>query len=343
MSRITTTTIANRLGLSRGTVSKALNNKDKIDERTRLLVQKTAGELGYKNFKHTIIHADTSLNKTLSILVRDNLLGEPYWAVFIKGFENEAASKNFRYTVNVISTEEEAALLLPKNFIADPPVGIVTIGPISEAYYRRLQSEKIPAVYVDTARNVNDASIFGDTLFVCNKEHVHEITAHLIGQGHTKLGFISIGGADCRSLHERWLGFASALEENGIPILPRFIYGIAEDEVFQNIRPWVTSLKEFPTVFVCANDFIALTAKSALNDMGLDVPGDIALCGFDDDRRLAALYPDLTTVDSYAEYMGKRAMQKLYWRLNNPNEPYEVVRISSKIYYRNSTEGYIFK
>ena len=338
MGRITTTDIANQMGISRGTVSKALNNRSRIDERTRLMVYKVAHEMGYK--KINLGTVSVSVDGVLSILVREQLFGDPYWSVFIKSFEQEDIGKNYKYTVNILSTEDEDGIVFPKSFGEELPAGIVTIGPISEDYYRYLQSSKIPTIYVDTSHNINDAEVFGDTLLICNREHVYEMTSHLISQGHTKLGFVG-AEINCRSFQERWLGFCDGLNKNGLPLLDKFIYGMAYGEDIKNIRQWVSSLDEFPTAFVCTNDFYALTLKGALGEQGLDVPRDIALCGFDNDHRLAILYPELTTTDSYAEYMGKRAKQKLNWRLNNPDAPYEVVKLRGQIYYRNSTEGYV--
>ncbi|MCL2361474.1 MAG: LacI family DNA-binding transcriptional regulator [Defluviitaleaceae bacterium] len=341
MSRVTTIDIANKLGVSRGTVSKALNGRGKIDERTRLMVQKTADEMGYKRIWNDDISLPAS-GKTLSIMIQEQLFGDPYWAVFAKNFGDEAAHSNLKCTVDAINAEEEASLLLPKSFGVAPPEGIVTIGPISKTYYELLQASKIPAVYVDTASGVSDADIFGDTLFICNREYSYKMTASLIAQGHRKLGFVS-SDFNCRSFYERWLGFLDAMEEGGLKIDRKFVYGNPNPgEMIEDIRPWIAQQKELPTAFVCANDFFAMAVKASLNEVGVDVPRDIALCGFDNDKRLAALYPDLTTADSSAEYMGKRAMQQLSWRLANPTAPYEVIKITSNVYYRNSTEGYIF-
>jgi len=339
MSRVTTIDIANKLGVSRGTVSKALNGRSKIDERTRQMIQKTADEMGYKRIWSEDMELPAS-GKALSILIKEQLFGDPYWSVFAKNFGEEAASKNLKYTVDAVNAEEETNLLLPKSFGVNPPAGIVTIGPISKAYYELLQASKIPVVYVDTASGVGDADIFGDTLFICNREYTYKMTAHLISQGHKKLGFVS-SHFNCRSFYERWLGFLDAMEEGGLQVNKKFVYGNT-GEMIEDIRPWIATRTELPTAFVCANDFFAMAVKASLNEAGLDVPKDIALCGFDNDKRLAALYPDLTTADSCAEYMGKRAMQQLSWRLDNPNAPYEVIKITSNVYYRNSTESYTF-
>jgi DNA-binding LacI/PurR family transcriptional regulator len=67
-------------------------------------------------------------------------------------------------------------------------------------------------------------------------------------------------------------------------------------------------------------------------EIGVNIPRDIAICGFDNDPGISILHPDLTTVDSPVQYIGKRAVQELFWRMSNPCAPYEVIKITSSIY-----------
>ena len=342
-AQITTIDIAEKLGISRGTVSRALNGRDKIDERTRRLVKKTAAEMGYKNPKTLQPAAQGIADRQSGIIllmIRESQMGGgpgSYWPSFIRSFGDEIAARSRRYMVNMISHTDEEALVLPRSFESEPPVGIVTIGPISRAYYQRLQASKIPTVFVDTASNINDSEIFGDTLFICNREYTFDMTSHLIKQGHVKLGFIG-SSLSARSFQERYEGFCDALEKNNLSQCGEFIF----NNDVGLIRDWILTLKHYPTAFVCTNDLYALLVQTTLREVGLDVPKDIALCGFDNDPGTSLFFPELTTVDSHVQYIGKRALQELLWRIENPNAPYEAIKITSNIYYRNSTEGFIF-
>ena len=340
--QITTTDIAKKLGVSRGTVSKALNNRTNIDEHTKRMIKKTAEDMGYKKINGHHLNAGTG-NHTFTLIIRETQFGVAYWSLLIKGFEEELANRNDRFTINTVSNEDEDLLKLPPNLLKDRPVGLVTIGPFSKEYYLKLKSCGAPTVFVDTAANISDSHIFGDTLLMCNQEHVCEITSHLIASGHKQLGFIGDCGNTCRSFQDRWEGFKSALTDNNLPLCEKFIFGKSKHEILQNIKPWIASLKEFPTVFVCVNDLYAFVTKTGLMEIGLNVPQDIALCGFDNDPGISVLYPDLTTADSLVQYVGRRAIQAVLWRMSNPNAPFEVIKITSPIYYRNSTEGYAFR
>ena len=341
IKQITTADIAGRLGISRGTVSKALNDRAHIDERTKRLVQKTASEMGYRKQRLLPGIGEGAASKNiLSLLLRESMLGDRYWAFFIQGFEREATGRGYQFTMSIVTPREEEALRLPQSLSGDPPAGIVTIGPLGEAYYTALAGFRIPAVFVDTAPDVSDARIAGDTLLICNRECVREMTAHLIEGGHRRLGFIGDPRV-CRSFQERYQGFCDALAEAGLPLARSLVYGVSNETV-ERTRRWLESLSEPPTAFVCVNDLHALVARTALKELGLSVPQDVALCGFDDDPSISFLAPGLTTIDSRVQYVGKRAAQELFWRMENPDAPREVLKIASSVVYRESTEGYRF-
>jgi LacI family transcriptional regulator len=340
---ITTTDIAKSLGISRGTVSKALNDRANVDEHTKRLVKKAASDLGYrKQIDENETVSSAPAVDTVTLMVRGSRFGDSYWALFIKNFEKEAASRNFRFNITIITNEDEELLRLPGSFIADPPAGIITIGPISKEYYIKIKSCNIPTVFVDTATDVQDSQIFGDTLLMCNKEYVYEMTSHLIKNGHKHFGYIT-SPSSCRSFQDRWEGFRDALADNGLAVDESLVYGRKSNEQIEEVKDWISSRSKLPTAFVCANDFFATVAKTALSEIGIEVPRDVAMCGFDNDPSISVLCPDLTTVDSHVQYVGSRAMQALFWRISNPDAPYEVIKLTSKVSYRKSTEGYVFK
>ena len=344
--QVTTNDIAQILGISRGTVSKALNDKANVDKYTRRLVIKTATEMGYKRLDKEgyITRPDANTNTdTIVIMIRGARYGDTYWSFFIKGFEEEIINRKYRFTINVIDQEDEDSLILPEYFSNNPPAGIVTIGPFNKEYYLKIKSCGIPVVYVDTAPDVPDSGLLGDTVMICNREYVFEMATHLIKKGHKRFGFVRDYSL-CRSFQDRWEGFCDALKLANLPICEDLIYGMKKNETISvdELIAWLSSIKNLPTCFVCANDLHALITKTALLEIGYSTPRDFAICGFDNDPSVSVLYPQLTTVESHVNYIGGRAMQELFWRMTNPDAPYELIKITSKIHYRNSTEGYLF-
>ena len=342
--KVTTNDIAKALGISRGTVSKALNGKTDVDQHTRRLIIETAAGMGYRRLDKTNYDTgDSSTDKTIVLMIREARYGDAYWSLFIKNFEDEIIKAGYNFTIKVITIENENRLNLPGNFSTHPPAGIVTIGPFKKDYYLKIKSSEIPVVYVDTAPGIADSEVLADTILMCNREYVYEMTSHLIKAGHKRVGFITDYSL-CRSFADRWQGFCDALSDNNLPIHDDLIFGKKETQLIsvENISDWFSSITEFPTAFVCANDFYAVIAKTALLEIGISIPRDLAICGFDNDASISMLYPQLTSVDSHVEHVARRAFQELLWRLANPDAPYELIKITSQIHYRNSTEGYVF-
>ena len=342
--KVTTNDIAKTLGISRGTVSKALNGKADVDQHTRRLIIETAADMGYRRLDKAHYGPSGALpDQTIVLMIREARYGDAYWSLFIKNFEDEIIKANHHFTINVITIENENLLNLPGNFSTHPPSGIVTIGPFKKDYYLKIKSSDIPVVYVDTAPDITDSDILADTILMCNREYVYEMTSHLIKAGHKRLGFLTDYSL-CRSFADRWEGFCDALKENNLSIHDDLVFGKKENQHIsvENISNWFSSITEFPTAFVCANDFYAVIAKTALLEIGISVPRDLAICGFDNDSSISMLYPQLTSVDSHVEHVARRAFQELLWRIANPDAPYELIKITSTIHYRNSTEGYVF-
>ena len=96
-------------------------------------------------------------------------------------------------------------------------------------------------------------------------------------------------------------------------------------------------MKELPDVFICANDFIALDALQAFRRMGISVPDDVLLCGFDDSPESRGVTPPLTTIHIHSQIMGYSAVHLLLSRIKNPTMHYRTIYTETSLIYREST------
>ena len=96
-------------------------------------------------------------------------------------------------------------------------------------------------------------------------------------------------------------------------------------------------MKELPEVFICANDFVALDVLQALKNMGLSVPEDIWLCGFDDSPESKVVTPSLTTIHIHSQIMGFSSVHLLMSRIKQPSLNYRIMRTETTLIYREST------
>ena len=97
-------------------------------------------------------------------------------------------------------------------------------------------------------------------------------------------------------------------------------------------------MKQMPSAFVCANDFIAVNVMKALKNNQIAIPGDIAVCGFDNAPESRIVEPHLSTVHIYSDEMGIAAANMLLSRVKEPALPYQVTHIQTKPIFRASTE-----
>ncbi|MFN0171473.1 MAG: LacI family DNA-binding transcriptional regulator, partial [Bryobacteraceae bacterium] len=148
-----------------------------------------------------------------------------------------------------------------------------------------------------------------------------DATAHLIGLGHKKIGFLGasiINGAGLR----RFAGYLDALREHGIEPKPAWIVGPAgESPTYSTHEDGYAGIKQLlaqrtrPTAVLCRNDFTAIGALRAVRDLGRTVPGDIAVVGFDNIPISAYMQPPLTTVEQPTAEQGRLAGRMLVERL----------------------------
>lgn len=348
MKKITMQQIADHLGVSKFVVSKALSGKGGVNEATKERVIQAASQLGYFNQKNGYVkniipsgHALPAASGKQSVLVlmpniRFQNKESLYWGRLLEGISRELEEQGLGM---IIVSEPKG-----DNFInilnPDGILGMVGVGQIATSLLLEVHRIGLPMVLVDH----EDPLIPSDTIFANNLDGMARLTNHLIGLGHRELHFLG-NSFFSRSFRDRWIGFRGALEENGLtpqagddPMLK--LEGIETGAFRDEFVNWVQRRKKartLPTALVCANDSIAVNVCSVLNELGLSVPADIAVCGFDNIDDAAANAPSITTVNVPKEDLGQRAVKKLLDRLANPGAPQEKIMISVETVYRNST------
>ena len=102
------------------------------------------------------------------------------------------------------------------------------------------------------------------------------------------------------------------------------------------MEPKLRALKEFPDIFICANDFVAIEAMQVLREMGKNVPDDIMIIGFDDSAESILVRPSLTTVHIHTQIMAYSAMHLLVSRIEDPSLDYRTVYTETYLIWRES-------
>jgi LacI family transcriptional regulator len=339
--KVTAQDIADSLGLSRNTVSKALNNHPSIAEATQKLVLEKAAEMGYKKLKNLPLIGETGRKRTGHIVVvtHEQFVDASYWSIVSRGAVDTLNQAGYNLIFNYIKQTDLEAHLLPQSLAPDCADGMIVLGTLRADYVRDLLGSGLPAVYIDAALELAGSEWQRDTILMENEASTYRIARTLIEQGHSRLGFI--GDIHfCRSYFERWRGFRQALEDSGLAPDPRCCIIDPQPYHYQQleeVRARLANFNDWPTAFVCANDRTAILLIKVLKERGLNVPAEVAVSGFDDIFEATVVEPYLTTVRIHKEALGRRAAEQLLWRMRHPEHPAELVYIATEVIFRAST------
>ncbi|MCM2675621.1 substrate-binding domain-containing protein [Alkalicoccobacillus plakortidis] len=216
-------------------------------------------------------------------------------------------------------------------------IGIISLGTLNEQWLVALSGYGLPIVMIDH----EDKLMRADSIFMDNRNGIERITDHLIGLGHRKLTFVG-ELKHSRSFFDRWIGFRTVIENADLEhesVLMDITYDDdMEVEIQRKFDKWKKEKIPFPTAFVCANDHIARRVIHLLEDNGLTCPQDVSVTGFDLLAEEEGRTPALTTVQVLKQVIGRRAVDRLVWRINHNEYPPEKILISGDMLLKESVD-----
>lgn len=341
MKKVTIQDVAKELKLSRNTVAKALNNSDTVAYETRYMVIKKACEMGYQKLAPAVLNEFKLKNnindyKTIVVIIRREL--SMFWNSIIMGISDEASKNGCRLRLSFVSDEDEKNLVLPIEFMEDVD-GVIFICVFSQQYVEQLVKMDLPIVYLDAPAENNEMFSNGDYIICESRNSTRILTESLIEQGINDIGFIG-DTSYCTSVKERYEGYLDALNNGNLPIDTSIIAtGHKNNRYYktEEVEQALTSFSHIPKGIVCANDDIALDVIRCLKKRGLSVPNDVVITGFDNVESMTQAEPVLTTVKVNNQKIGKRLLQQLLWRIENPDFPRETLYIETKPIFRSSS------
>ena len=344
---VTIQDIADELGVSRNTVSKVFNNKTGVSEFTREQIIKKAVEMGYSKLPIELANEQVKdVNESLNISV---IVTEPeissFWMRMLNSIANELHENEDSLVYNFIFNNNKNEFKIPPIISNKQVAGIIIFNVYDERTLKVLSETGIPVVYYDSPINMTPGQLKGDVILTEGFWSIYDITQHMISNGAEKIGFIG-DITYSKSIHDRWRGFKAALQDNNIEIDKRFCLTKGPVNHFyesDEVERLLDTVDELPEAFICANDVIAYRVIKHLRQKGIIVPRDIAISGYDNIKEPLNVNTSLTTVDADIEYIGKRIVDQLYRRIDEGDNPFETVTISSNIVYRESTEGEFYK
>ncbi|EKQ57412.1 MULTISPECIES: LacI family DNA-binding transcriptional regulator [unclassified Clostridium] len=341
--KITVQDIADELGISRNTVSKALNNTGTLAEATKSKIIQKAIEMGYKQFAYvnnaSSISSNVSVNKEIALLTHSMPNNSHFGSHLLSGFEEKISTLGYRLSMYVVRDNELNSSSLPLNLNPELVDGIICIEMFDKNYCELICELGIPTLFIDSPCTHDSKPVNADILLMENYHSIYNIVKTLINNNKTTIGFVG-DIYHCESFYERWKGYCSALLDLKIPF--DITNSILENDKEPYVDPeWlgnkIMEIPVLPQVLICANDFIAINVIRALKHKNLSVPNDILICGFDDSMESKIIEPRLTTVRIPSYEMGDIAANLLLSRIDNPSIPFRTMHVRTSVKFREST------
>ena len=340
MGKITMKDIAERLDISINAVSLALNSKAGVSEETRKQVLDVAEELGYLDKSPKFVKSFA--NKNICVIIKKYYFEDnTFYSKIMMGIGEESRRKGYDIITCLINETEEN---IPNCIESKKVCGIIVIGTIEDEYLVKLKNYKIPVVLVDHTSLLEST----DSILTDNKLGSFNITKLLIEKGYKDIGFF--GDLEYSlSIKERFFGYREAIKKflkfNNFKEAEVFIeeqsvlYDVEQniiDKNIEGIKERINRINKIPEAFVCSNDNAAIALITSLKELGYMVPKDIAVVGFDDIVLSSLIEPKLTTVRVEKDFMGRKAVDRLLWRIENKKDPDEKTILSVEVIERDS-------
>jgi len=349
--RVTIQDIADALGVSRNTVSKAINNTGLLAEATKERVLKKAMEMGYKQFSYLTIAnmADTKPQAQSArgeiALFSTGFVGNSHFAsTMLDKVQRELSQLGYSFTMHRIQADEMKHLQLPGSYNEERTAGIICVEMFDKNYCAMLCETGCPILFVDSPVTGLDRALKADCLYMENKSNIRCFVNEMVRRGKTEIGFIG-EYLHCQSFFERYMGYREAIYLLGLSCSEEYCItgnreGVVEpkgEDYQEYLAECLRKMSSLPQVFICANDFVALDVLRVFKKLGISVPDDVWLCGFDDSQESKIITPTLTTIHIHSQIMGFSAVHLLISRIKEPSLNFRTIHTETSLVYREST------
>ena len=324
--------VAKRAGVSTTTVSHVINKTRFVAEETRNAVWQAIQELHYSP---SAVARSLKVNhtKTLGLLATSS--EAPYFAEIIEAVEHHCFERGYTLILGNAHNDlqKQRAYL---SMMAQKRVDglLVMCSEYPDDLLKMLEENRnIPMVVMDWGESRAD---FTDTVLDNAFQGGYLAGRYLIERGHRDIGAIP-GQLERNTGGGRHAGFLKALEEAGIAVRSEWIVqGDFEPESGYQAMQQILQQKQRPTAIFCGGDIMAMGAICAADEMGLRVPQDISVIGYDNVRNARYFTPALTTVHQPKAQLGEKALEMLLDRITSKREESQTIEVHPTLIERRS-------
>ncbi len=326
---VTMQDIADRLNVSKVTVSKALNFKEGVGAELRKKIQDCAIEMGYKMIHNTAM--STGMPCNIGIFLNEKFATEAvgFYLKFYQYIAIELRKEGYLSTMFTITktlkNKKELSQLLTMNNIR----GIILLGEVDYEFLKEVKRTSLPCVLIDFYnKQINMDSITTENIY-----STYELTNHLYQNGHTEIGFVGSIYATT-SIQDRFLGYYRFLMEHKFKLRNDWI--IPDRDEAGNYVEFELP-EQMPTAFVCNCDDTAYRFIRFLKQKNYRVPEDVSIVSFDNDVYAELCEPKLTTIEVDCKEMARKAAKSMKRKVEMPEaSKHTTIYVEGNVIYRNS-------
>lgn len=326
--------IANELGISKSTVSRALRGDDRnVNKQTKEKILDVAARLGYKR-NELAVNLRQRSTRTIGIVVPEMVT--PFYMNFISHAQKQFKKEGYRVTLaqsNEDAESERVNLQMFEDYRVDGILISACHNKENLEVYSRLLNNGIPLVFFD--RTVSQLSV--SSVKINDYKRAFFMIEYLIRKGKKQIIHLA-GPSYIQNAIDRRKGYEDALKKFHISCNSGYVIeaGVDFSDGEKAIENLVKKGISFDAVF-CFTEMLALGAKSCLQKHNFQIPSNVAISCISGTSLCKLVYPTVTSVEQPVKQMAEVASRLIIEKINNPSIPNETVELEAKMIIREST------
>ena len=323
--------LAEKLGISVVSVSKALSGKEGVSAEVREQVLKLAKEMNYTPLRvRTPKDKKEIMSGNVGILVADRFFADnAFYSNMYRQIQKRCDAKGFSALLEIVSWEAECSCSMPAVVRRKKVDGIIFMGEMKKEYIRSVMDCGLPYMLLD----FYDDELNADSVTSDNLAGSYLLTKHLIQLGKKKIGFVGSRHATS-SIMDRFLGYTKAMLMENLTIEEQWIL---EDRDEKGSYISLHLPEDLPEAFFCSCDEVAFQLVEQLKKRGCRIPEDVAVTGYDDYFMAQLCEPPLTTYRVNMEGMGSTVANQMMYRITGKHMVHGNLVVKGELIKRQST------
>ena len=323
--------VADYSGISISTISRVLNNPEKVNSDTRVQVLDAIDKLGFVPKAEARARA---LSKTNRIGVITPFFTAPSFVQRLRGVASALTPSNYELVIYTVDSFDRLQGYLSSIPFTGNLDGLIVMSlPIQKKDAKRLVGHGIETVLIESSHPELNCIEIDDV------QGGRMATEHLLAKGHRRIAFVGDEESHDFELHPAGLrlkGFREALKNAGVKVHANYVrlFENTQEQAMKAARE-LLSLSTPPTAIFAAADVQALSVLKVARELNVKVPEQVAVIGFDDID--TAEFMDLTTIQQYLDESGRLAVEILLTRMSDPSRPPQHVKLPLKLIERQTT------